>query len=447
MALEFTELVRNFVPLGIGSDRDHALTENAMLGELVGSEKTVLEVALGGTLTDGLPSAGSSVTTIDPSQFDSPDAPLSAALGVTYDVVVLSDVLSYVRDPVRLLRQCRRLLNQGGFVVAALPNFGYGAIRLALLAGTYDEFAREQETNPRLHFFTLEVIESLLSRAGYRIEQTMRRSMAWDAALRESRYTALDEGIVNQIRRDPEQQTLTFVIKSVPIVHALPDVSTRDGGVEFKQQLDAAHAQLEEAVAENGQLRAAGRALRDQIAALRLRANAAGKLQGALDSALVELSGAFRVRDELLARLHGADSTFRELTKVKGQAEQARAELQHTLDSLKQQSEALHTRAEAAEKTALELASDLLQLTKVKDQAEQARAELQHTLDGLKQQNEALRKRAEDAEKTALELASDLLQATKTEVQQLSDLIDTVQRSSFWRAKHWLRGLRSLLIR
>lgn len=403
MALEFAEFLRNFVSIDIQADLD-SVTEEVLLAELVPAGASVLEIVRGESVSATLMAKDCSVDLIDFGQFDAaegfsaPPTPRPA-----YAVVVLSDVLGYARDPVRLLRQCRGLLADGGFVLSAMPNFGYGALRLALVSGAYDEFAREQESNPRLHFFTHELIGNLLSRAGYRSEETLRRVVPWDADAQDDRYAGLDDAILAQIRRDPEHATFSFVVKTLPIVHVLPSPQDMDESLPgLRKQLDAARAELASAEALNEELRDAGRALREEASAQRQRARLAERLQRELDAVLSDLSAAFAQRDDVLVQVHSADLA---LARIEQERDAVRSSLQ------------------------------------------KAREEFEGVISELKRGNAELLQRAEKAEGTALELANELLQSTKVEIQQLSDLIDVVQRSRFWRVKHFFRGLRRLLVR
>lgn len=381
MALEFTELLRSFVPLGVGSDSE-AVTEETLLGELITPGKRVLEISRGETLTAALAGSGCDVALLTLADFE------RSGVCAQYDAVVLSDILAYVRDPVGLLQQCRSALSDGGFVVAAMPNFAYGAMRLALLSGAYDEIVREQEANPRLHFFTLNLLEGIFERAGYRIEQTMRRVVPWDGVLNEPRYALLDDVIVKQIQRDPEHATLTYVIRCLPLHQPVePQVDSRDAK-ELRRRLEAVEAELQAAIALNGELREAARALHEEFAGVRRRARIAGKLQKELDLALKDLSDAFALRDDLVGRMHSADRALAAISK--------------------------------------------------------AQAELEATLCAVREQNKQLVRRAESAEQTAVDLANELLEAAKVEVQQLSDLIDAVQQSRFWRIKRFFLKLRGL---
>ena len=412
MALEFAELLRNFVPLGFGAEAG-SITEDAMLAELVSGSKNVLEVTRGETLTAPLARGGAAVDVLDLDEVEDENAIAAALARPAYDAIVLSDVLPYVREPVRLLRQLRDRLAPGGFIVAALPNFGYGALRLAMLAGAYD-FAREHEANPRLHFYTYELIESLLVRAGYRILETRRRVVPWESLVEQPQYAELDEAVINHLRRDPEHATMSFLVKTAPAVRPVLEGRSEDSSFALKNELKAARSELDAAALLNEQLREAAQSMGKQIAALRRKARVAEQAEEALSSALCELDRTAAVRDDVLVRLHSADAA---LTQICVERNHLRARAQELEEALKRLGERRSQELERAMQT-------------LKQQNAQ-----------LSQANKGLLERAEKAERTGLELANELLESTRLEIHHLSALIDNVQRGRLWSFKRRLGSL------
>jgi methionine biosynthesis protein MetW len=55
-----------------------------------------------------------------------------------FDVVLFADVLEHLVDPFGTLRLAQRFLNDGGAVVASLPNVAHWTVRLNLLRGHFD---------------------------------------------------------------------------------------------------------------------------------------------------------------------------------------------------------------------------------------------------------------------------------------------------------------------
>src|SRR5262249_35695807 len=83
------------------------------------------------------------------------------------DVVVFADVLEHLKNPLAALRQARRLLAEGGYVVASIPNIAHGAARLALLQGNFEYRELGLLDDTHLRFFTRSSVDSLFRSAGF----------------------------------------------------------------------------------------------------------------------------------------------------------------------------------------------------------------------------------------------------------------------------------------
>jgi 2-polyprenyl-3-methyl-5-hydroxy-6-metoxy-1,4-benzoquinol methylase/predicted nucleic acid-binding Zn-ribbon protein len=126
--------------------------------------------------------------------------------GRTFDTIVLADVLGYLREPTRVLDDCRALLGDGGAVVASIANGAHGSIRLALYAGAFAN-ALDQT---RMRFYTIKTLEELFVQAGFRIEQIERATAPIDRA-------KAPAGALAEIEADPECETLSFVVRATPL--------------------------------------------------------------------------------------------------------------------------------------------------------------------------------------------------------------------------------------
>lgn len=95
--------------------------------------------------------------------------------GEPYSCVVLADVLEHLRSPEALLRQCRRLVDDGGILIISVPNVAHWSVRASLLFGRFRYTARGILDRSHLRFYTLATIRDELDRAGFvvdRIEST-----------------------------------------------------------------------------------------------------------------------------------------------------------------------------------------------------------------------------------------------------------------------------------
>jgi SAM-dependent methyltransferase len=137
-----------------------------------------------------------------------------------YDVVVFGDVLEHLRDPWRVLDESRKFLGPGGYAVVSIPNIAHGSVRLKLLQGDFDYAELGILDDTHLRFFTLKSIEELCLRAGYRIDTIERTKVPLfqeTTLTPSSREMLFDPELIEQIRRDPEHDTLQFVFRAYPL--------------------------------------------------------------------------------------------------------------------------------------------------------------------------------------------------------------------------------------
>jgi len=107
----------------------------------------------------------------------------------TFDVVVLSDILEHVSDPLQLLELARSLIGEGGMVLICIPNgFGPGEIErkvvevtrldrvLYALRVSINRLRRRHsvpynEDSGHIQYFRMSTISRLIERAGFTIER------------------------------------------------------------------------------------------------------------------------------------------------------------------------------------------------------------------------------------------------------------------------------------
>lgn len=134
-----------------------------------------------------------------------------------FETIVFCDALERLRDPWRVLDRARALLQDGGFVVASIPNIAHGAIRLSLMSGefNYSEFGILDSKH--LRFFTRRTVGELFVRSGFTIERIERALLPLFSVselvphVEERSYQA---DTIARVRQDPECETLQFVVKA-----------------------------------------------------------------------------------------------------------------------------------------------------------------------------------------------------------------------------------------
>ncbi len=140
-----------------------------------------------------------------------------------FDVVVFADVLEHLKAPGDVLQAAHRIVKTGGHVVASIPNIAHGAIRLALLAGNFDYTELGILDDTHLRFFTAKTLEEMFLATGYHIEQVDRTTVPLFGTsdlvpqLSEADFSA---AVVDEVRRDPEHETLQFIVRAAPLAPA-----------------------------------------------------------------------------------------------------------------------------------------------------------------------------------------------------------------------------------
>ena len=186
-------------------------------------------------------------------------------LDSSFDAVVFDDALEHFREPWNILGDARRVLRDGAFAVAVLPNIGYGATRLALLTGSPTH--RALGASDRLLGFTIESANDLFVRAGYRVSQIERlRRPIFDATgnLPHLDRSEFSPALVAEIEAAPEADVVQFVVKATPLSEEAKERS-------IARELQLANGNLTRANATIERHKAEGRALRALVEQSRIR--------------------------------------------------------------------------------------------------------------------------------------------------------------------------------
>ncbi len=176
----YPEYEEYFVPYAI----KHSLySSHYYAARLIGTDQRVLEVGCAaGKFGSELVQAGNRVVGVDVQ----PNVPLDAGYedvlethlenGVSeslanqqFDRILLLDVLEHLRDPSKLLRDCRTLLAQRGKLIVSVPNAVNLTVRLMVLFGRFRYSDRGILDWSHLRFFTAKTIRALLEEHGYRV--------------------------------------------------------------------------------------------------------------------------------------------------------------------------------------------------------------------------------------------------------------------------------------
>jgi 2-polyprenyl-3-methyl-5-hydroxy-6-metoxy-1,4-benzoquinol methylase len=274
-------------------DPDNQLEAHGIVLAMVGGSKRVLEVGCGaGHVTRHLVARGNAVVgvEIDPraaaraEQFaervvvaDLDQVDLLKAVGDDrFQVVVLSDVLEHLRDPLAALRAATQLLDPDGYLVVSVPNVAHIDLRLLHLEGRWEYHDTGLLDRTHLRFFTRSTLRDLVREAGLHVaelRQAFKPAFTTNLGVRRDQHAAeLVEGLLAQ----PDAETYQFVARLVAddAVAATGDALDHVGALEDRLlaaevQLASTHAVLERTSAERQRLESELAASRAEVQALR----------------------------------------------------------------------------------------------------------------------------------------------------------------------------------
>lgn len=87
-----------------------------------------------------------------------------------FDYIIFGDVLEHLRDPEKVITDCKTLLKENGSVIASIPNLMHISVMEQLLHGrfTYTDTGLLDKTH--IHLFTYYEIVDMVKRAGYLLD-------------------------------------------------------------------------------------------------------------------------------------------------------------------------------------------------------------------------------------------------------------------------------------
>ncbi|MEL0585624.1 MAG: glycosyltransferase [Candidatus Thiodiazotropha sp. (ex. Lucinoma kazani)] len=143
-----------------------------------------------------------------------------------FDIITCADILEHLREPIALLKILPGLLNEGGRLLATLPNGAHAALRLELLEGrfSYEETGLLDRTH--LHLFTHHSLRELFTRGGFRVEELSYtfHDMADSeikSRLQRLGLEARENGLA--LFHTPEAAAFQYIVSAVPDSEVTPD--------------------------------------------------------------------------------------------------------------------------------------------------------------------------------------------------------------------------------
>jgi O-antigen biosynthesis protein len=140
--------------------------------------------------------------------------------GQKFEVAVFGDVLEHLRDPWRVLKEVRQILQPEGYVVASIPNIAHGAVRLALLQGRFEYADVGLLDNTHLRFFTRKTVQELFEQTGYLvdvIDRTVVPPFSDSPLVPNVERNGLSNELIQQVEQAEDADTLQFVVRAFPM--------------------------------------------------------------------------------------------------------------------------------------------------------------------------------------------------------------------------------------
>jgi len=130
--------------------------------------------------------------------------------------VLLLDVLEHLREPLAVLERAAAVLVPGGQIIASIPNVAHGAVRLALLRGSFEYTETGLLDRTHLRFFDRPAIEGLFRAAGLHIRDCLRVTRGLTETEIPIDPQAFPAAVVDEVAQDPESATYQFVVVAEP---------------------------------------------------------------------------------------------------------------------------------------------------------------------------------------------------------------------------------------
>jgi SAM-dependent methyltransferase len=140
----------------------------------------------------------------------------SELTGGRFGVILAADVLEHLKDPLRVLRELRPFLDDGGYLVASVPNVARGSVRPGLLEGNSPSGDRGLVDSTPLRFFTRESLGVLMDSAGFVICDVIRRPLDIDASEVQFDSEAVSAELRAALEADRDATTDQFILRALP---------------------------------------------------------------------------------------------------------------------------------------------------------------------------------------------------------------------------------------
>lgn len=134
-----------------------------------------------------------------------------------FDAAIITDVLTTISEPIALLQAVKRFLHPGGYVLCSVPNAAHLGNRLALLQGSVLPSEGNAPDAPARRPFTLDILVSMLERAGYGIGLVERQQEVVQAEVLLDTYPGVPATLLAALANDADARARRILAVGYPL--------------------------------------------------------------------------------------------------------------------------------------------------------------------------------------------------------------------------------------
>lgn len=154
--------------------------------------------------------AGSAYRQVVVADLDSADLTQLFA-GQRYDRIVLADVLEHLKNPERILQQCRQLLQAGGQLLTSVPNVAYCGLLAELLQGEFTYRPEGLLDNTHLRFFTRQSLHRFFAQHGWQVKSSQTTTRDVLSSEFKGQFNLLPPAVARHLLALPDAATYQFI--------------------------------------------------------------------------------------------------------------------------------------------------------------------------------------------------------------------------------------------
>lgn len=121
-----------------------------------------------------------------------------------YDYIIFADVLEHLVNPEEVLRRCKSLIKENGFILVSIPNIAHNSVIIELLNDRFNYNATGILDNTHLRFFTRQSFERMVLDAGWAIVGEKTKNIRVGETEINNSYNGLPKGIYKELVHRPQ---------------------------------------------------------------------------------------------------------------------------------------------------------------------------------------------------------------------------------------------------